>query len=199
MGWIGCGIRLRFEIYLALGAVGSSLAIWNEGQLAALLEGHASARVIGIDGLQGAGKSRIANWLGQTFAWPVIHADDFIRSPKRYPNLLDLTALGSAVAAKSVAPVLLDSILVRVVLEALGTPDAPTVYVRRRNADGSLASPDYYEKFNPALMLASAREEYLLVGTAPDEPMLECELITYHQRYDPVHRALAVFENVAGS
>ena len=130
--------------------------------------------------------------------WRVVHADEFIRFPRHYPELLDLATLGSAVSAVP-GPVLLDSILVKVVLEALGMPTAPCVYVRRRNSDRSLVSPQYYEDFRPETMLATARDEYLLIGASPDEPMLECELIEYHQRYDPVQRALAVFENVAGS
>lgn len=96
-------------------------------------------------------------------------------------------------------PKLLDSILLGTVLDALELSAAPFVYVRRHNLDRSYSAPEYYENFEPERMLSIAKKTYLLAGAQESEPMLECELIRYHQRYDPVSRALVVFENVASS
>lgn len=43
-----------------------SPSVWNEDELARVLEARASSGVIGIDGLEGAGKSHIALRLGAT-------------------------------------------------------------------------------------------------------------------------------------
>ncbi|MFC5527742.1 hypothetical protein ACFPPA_18505 [Rhodanobacter ginsengisoli] len=180
--------------------MGKPLIVWNEDELASLLEACADLPVIGIDGLKYAGKSRLTDRLGAKLGWQVVHADDFIRFGARpYPEILDLPALSAAIQRPSLGPKLLDSILLGTVLDALSLAPAPFIYVRRRNPSGSLYDPGYYEHFDPEQMLAVAAEQYLLAGANPDEPMLECELIQYHQRYDPANRATAVFENVVSS
>lgn len=85
------------------------------------------------------------------------------------------------------------------VLPAIGFTTAQYVYVRMRHSDKSLSRPDFYESFHPTEMLASENELCRAVGIEDNEPILERELIVYHDRFRPVASASVVFENVASS
>jgi hypothetical protein len=180
--------------------MGEPSAVSTEEELVAALLALGRERLIGIDGLKLAGKSHIANKLGESLGWRVLHCDDFIRyGALPYPAILDLPALAEAINSSCETPTLLDGILMGVVLKALSMQSAPFFYVRRREPSGAFSQPAYYENFDPDTMATEAREEYLLVGATEDEQMLECEIIRYHQQYDPLRKALLVFENVASS
>jgi hypothetical protein len=180
--------------------MGEPSAAWTEEDLVAALSALGNEPLIGIDGLKLAGKSHVANMLSKRLGWRVLHCDDFIRyGALPYPEILDLPALAEAIHSPCETPTLLDGILMGVVLKALQMPSAPFLYVRHREPNGAFSQPAYYDNFDPESMAAEATEEYLLVGATKDEPMLECEVIRYHQQYDPVRNAHIVFENVAGS
>lgn len=171
---------------------------WTESELLAEIARLPPTPVIAVDGLTRAGKSWTASRIAAAFGWSLVKCDDFVRYGELfYPNALDLPALRQELVSKAGATVILDGILLKMVLSSIGFTTAHYVYVRMRRPDKSLARPDFYEEFHPAEMLASENELCRAAGIEDDEPILERELIAYHDRYRPVASASIVFENVA--
>ena len=154
--------------------------------------------LIGIDGVNFTGKSTLARSLGSALGCTVIECDDFIQDGnKPYPEILDLASLQSEVElATALGVVVIDSLCLQLVLDALGMATSSQIYVRHS------WPPNTYT--HEALLDAEVGEEELLseedeicraAGIADDDPILARELIAYHKRRRPHDNADAIYES----
>ncbi|MDH5821798.1 hypothetical protein QFW77_02145 [Luteimonas sp. RD2P54] len=176
----------------------SVLTVRSESELTSLIGGLDHAGIVGIDGLTASGKSWAAHQLCSKLGWPIIGCDSFVRNGKLfYPQILDLAALKSALEHAQ-RPVLVEGVMLRLVLQAIGFSATHNVYVRRCNIDGSLCSPEFFESFSAADMMAAENELCRLIGIKDNEPILARELISYHEAFRPYESADIVFDNSYG-
>ena len=176
----------------------SALTAWDKSELTSLVGNLARPGIIGIDGLTASGKSWAAQQLSMSLGWPIVGCDGFVRYGKLfYPHVLDLPALNDTLDT-SQRPLIVDGVMLRLVLQAIGIPATHNIYVRRRNLDGSLYSPEFFDSFSAPDLLAAENELCRLVGIKDNEPILARELISYHEAFRPFELADIVFESSRG-
>ena len=180
--------------------MGSQAVAWSIEQLLEAVAALPAQRLLGVDGLTLSGKTWVAERIAREFGWSHLDGDDFIRDGTRpHPQALDLVALKQRVDEAPV-PIVLSTIMLQSVCEAIACPGPSTVYVRRRNPDLSFARPEFYEDFQPDHILADVAEFCGLFGYGPDEPIFDQQFVHYRVRYNPLSNAAVLFENVfAGS
>lgn len=195
---LGCYFHNTHRVEnVALMQMEQKFICWTESELHAEIALLSPTAVIAIDGLNGAGKSWIAERIASKFGWKLIKCDDFIKCGQLpYPNVLDLHALRQALDQQSGKTTVVDSVCLKSILKAIGISAAHHIYVRKRNPDRSLVRSEFYEAFNPAEMIASAKEICCAMGD--EEPVLDLELVIYHRDYRPLESASIVFENLIG-
>lgn len=85
------------------------------------------AKVIGVDGGLGAGKSTLAGELSRRLGFQCIHLDDYLEPHKgRYFENIDMASLQSSITAK---PTIIEGICLVKVLQALGIKEYFSIYV----------------------------------------------------------------------
>jgi len=181
-----------------LAALDSVLTAWSKSELTSLVGNLAHPGIVGVDGLTGSGKSWTAQHLSTSLGWTLVACDSFVRHGKLfYPHVLDLSAL-RATLHNSQKPLIVDGVMLRLVLQAIDTPATHNIYTRRRNPDGSLHSPEFFESFSAPDMIAAKNELCRLIGINDNDPILARELISYHEAFRPFESADLVFENLHG-
>ena len=177
------------------------LLVTSEELLYNVLSKHANeSTVFAIDGMYGVGKSSLARRIGTWFDCRVVECDSFIQKNHGhlpYPAILDLENLRCAIAAATVQtrPVVVDSILLRSVLNALRVEQAFHVYVRRIPID---SRDDHAKMFDDnrteAELIAEISEVARCAEIADDYPLLERQLVRYHKQTLPHQRADVLYE-----
>lgn len=154
------------------------------------------SQLIAIDGANRTGKTCLAKEMAKRLSLSLVECDGFIVNGSRcYPEILDIGALEAALqSALSSGSVLVDSVLVQVVLDAVSLKPSATIYVRHSWPAGTYT--------HAALLDPQATEEELvaeidqtcqLAGIPLHEPILERELVRYHKRTEPHKSADALF------
>jgi len=176
--------------------------------LASLLAAHAKAgaRVFGLDGADGSGKSSTAKELHALLGWPVVHVDEFL-SPDRgaYVPHLDAEAIAKQVR-KSDTPTLVEGVCLLAVAARADFKLDVHVYIKRLSRFGRWADADECEyEGDPEAHITKLEAEYAPLlrvfaepGGAAREPELGLtefrkEVIRYHGLYRPANSADHVY------
>ncbi len=177
--------------------------------LADLLKDHATAgaRVFGLDGYDGCGKSSTAKELHKLCGWPVVHVDEFVPTEcGSYVAHIDAAKVAKQVH-ESDTPTLVEGIcLLAIAAKARFKLDVH-VYIKRVSdaGDWADAGPCEYEgdpEAHITKLEAAECEAHLSRYVDPDnaagEPEvgfseLRKELIRYHHDYRPANSADYVF------
>jgi hypothetical protein len=180
--------------------MGRQLVAWNFEQLLEAVASLPTPRLLGVDGLTLSGKSWAAKRVAREFGWRHLDGDDFIRDGNQpHPYALDLAALGQQLEEDS-KPIVLSTVMLHAVLDAVGLPPSASIYVRHRNLESNFARPEFYENFQPDQILAEVEDFCRIMGYGVDEPLFDRQFVHYHLRYAPMSNATVLFENVhAGS
>lgn len=155
-------------------------------------------QLVGIDGVNGTGKSSLSRDLGKRLDSPVIETDSFIQyGDRHYPEILNLDELRSTLIdeLKQRQVVIVEGIMLSIVLDAIDVAASSKVYVRHSLQNGTLSHSDLLDaNVTETELLAKENEICRLVGIADDAPILARELITYHKRYRPYEHAHAILQ-----
>lgn len=154
--------------------------------------------LIGLDGMYRTGKSSLSRRIGAFLNCPVIECDLFIRNGElAYPDILDLKCLDDiiSVSVGRDRPVVVESIMLKLVLSAIRPTDAFHVYVRHSWPQGKLTHPELFDPTCTEEALIS-KENVLCraFGIADESPVLDRELIRYHKQFLPHEKANFLFE-----
>lgn len=163
-------------------------------------------RRIGVDGVDGAGKSYLADKLSQELACPTLDVDDYLHQNQGgYVDFIDYPALKAAVS--SMPAFILYGACLREVLENLGVTLDANIYIKRMR-DGLWADEDecVFPEGVDAAIEALAGHLAMISGNfdEPSEhagresdgaaPHLAHEVMHYHEKYQPHESADLVFE-----
>jgi hypothetical protein len=122
------------------------------------------ALLIGIDGLDGSGKSSLAAWLSWQLEVPALHLDIYF-VPDTSPLAVKKDDLARAVDARLVAgkPVIVEGILLLRVLSEIGRSPDFLIFVDRLQHQGNLEphTQPYFAKFQP-----QARSHHVLTWSS---------------------------------
>jgi hypothetical protein len=160
---------------------------------------------IGIDGVDGAGKSRLAEKLSEAFACPVLDVDDYLhKNQGGYIDFIDYPALKSAVS--SIPAFVLCGACLLEVLENLGATLDGLVYIKHMR-QGLWVDEDrcvFPDGIDVAINVLAADFDSISrhldepseqVGhETEDLPYLTHEVMHYHDRYSPHESADVIFE-----
>jgi hypothetical protein len=163
-------------------------------------------RRIGIDGVNGAGKSRLAQELSQALGIPVLDIDDYLhRHQGGYVDFMDYPALAAAI--RSMPALILEGACLRQVLSNLGTDLDGHIYVMRmRNglwADEDVCVfPDGVDAAIETLATDAAMiwrylddpGEHVAPGQDEDSLQLTFEVMRYHCEFQPHEAADVIYE-----
>lgn len=181
--------------------MGRSLFLNLEADLFDIVETKANAsKVIAIDGVYGVGKSFLARRLSDRFGYALVGCDAFIRQGSgqmSYPEILDLDRLRGTVTAEMARnrPVVVESILLRLVLESLGINDVFHIYVKRKHLDGQVSHEELFDDARTEIeLIAGCNEISRLLGDTDDSPYLDYQLTRYHKRTSPHKQADVLYE-----
>jgi hypothetical protein len=154
--------------------------------------------LIGLDGMYGTGKSSLSRLIGASLNCSVIECDLFIRNGElAYPEILDLKCLDDivSVAVGRNRPIVVESIMLKLVLSAIKPTDAFHVYVRHSWPQGKLTHPELFDPTCTEEALISEENKLCrAAGIADDSPVLYRELISYHKQFSPHENANYLFE-----
>jgi hypothetical protein len=163
-------------------------------------------RRIGIDGVDGAGKSYLAEWLCQELECPNLDVDDYLhKNQGGYIDFIDYPALAAALA--SMPAFVLSGACLREVLANLGTSLDGNIYIKRVRdglwldedacvfPDGVDAAIETLGRHNAMMSqyFDEPHELALSMGN-DDEPRFVEEVMRYHDAYSPQEEADLVFE-----
>jgi hypothetical protein len=161
---------------------------------------------IGIDGIDGAGRSYLAGKLSQALQYPILDVDDYLyKNQGGYVDFIDYPALSGALS--SMPSFILCGVCVREVLANLATSLDGHVYVKRMRG-GLWADEDecvFPEGVDVAIDNLAQDSAILsnLFDERPDQlghvmedslPRLSAEVMRYHEMYVPQEVADLVFE-----
>lgn len=201
------------------GACGGSRVFTSAAELADTVtrENHIGPHfLLGVDGVDGAGKSRLAIELAARLKARVVHLDDFLeRGQGLYVAALRLREIWGTLEPES-GPMIVEGVCLLAALERIGVTATRLVYVKRMSPAGHWADEVCCEVPEGAEAAIEARRAELaefeavfeaLRGAepgysdaaygpakAPDLPELVQEVIRYHARYRPHRRADYVLE-----
>jgi hypothetical protein len=172
------------------------------------LKGLTADRVrvrIGIDGMDGIGKTFLAHQLATLLGATVISLDDYLdRDRRAYVPHIRCREVTAAIEARSGLVVIVEGVCLRAVAERCGFTINVHIYVRRVSKESGLwhdediclaETPlDELKQHQRELRrwgaVVSGRED---VDQAEKETGLSDELIEYHARWRPVQSANVVF------
>lgn len=176
--------------------------VTTEAHLFSILENDAGGwKVIAIDGIDGTGKSSLAKHINKTLHYPHIEFDTFVRhgyGHLPYPAILDLDGLRRSIEVASVlnSTVIVESILLRLVLDALGIDRAFHIYVQRSLPDGVLKHVEMFDDGQTEdELIAKSIEVGRLVEIADhDESPFDRQFIRYHKQRSPHRNADVLYK-----
>jgi hypothetical protein len=161
------------------------------------------ARLIVLDGFDGAGKSTLAKALSEALGLNHIEVDEFLvpDSPVSYVESIRCPDLAAAIGVR---PCILDGVFARDVLDRLNLTADLHVYVKRmrfqndfrRWLDGEFEEFQTFAEWKENEDRSIAEYDKLIGGTAhdPSQPGLFCDLRDYHFRRPPHERTDLIFE-----
>jgi len=178
--------------------VNGSRVTSSESELVAWLRAEKSLGLVGVDGANRSGKTRLARRLAAELDCPLIECDLFIRNGTLpYPRILDLKCLASVVSAATVGTnsAIVESVMLRLVLDAIVQVKVFHVYVRHSWPVGCHTHRDLFDPERTERDLIAAENALCqAVGIDDDAPILARELIHYHKRYNPHENAHILYE-----
>ncbi|MBR1172990.1 hypothetical protein JQ617_03395 [Bradyrhizobium sp. KB893862 SZCCT0404] len=154
---------------------------------------------IGIDGMDGVGKSTLARELANRLGGSVISLDDYLtKRQNSYVLHIRCDDVKAAISASKL-PTLIEGVCLLAVAQRCGFEVDALVYVRRISGNSgiwheeeicmALSPPDELKQKERALREAFSTTEKS--GNLGDDDLgLTGELIDYHARWRPVERAL---------
>lgn len=163
-------------------------------------------RRIGVDGVDGSGRSGLADELSQELAIPVLNLDDYLhRNQGGYVDFMDYPALASALT--SMPALILTGACVRQVLSNVGIELEAHIYVMRMRGglwadEDACVFPDGVDAAienlaNDTAMLSSHFDEPS-ESVAPElddeSQQLAFEVMRYHAEFCPQESADVVYE-----
>jgi len=160
--------------------------------------------LIGIDGMDGTGKSTLARELGTKIDAPVVELDGFLnKNQDCFVESLRFKELEEAIS-QHVGIVIVEGVCLLNVAKILGLELSTAIYVKRISAMGNWQHQDecsvpldkvesYLDNWRQTLV-----EFEQLTGNdePPEVPGLFCELVKYHAMYQPQDDADVVFHRV---
>lgn len=170
--------------------------------------------LVGIDGVEEAGKSHLAERLARDLSASVVDVDAHVEDYRREHLTRERLAPLAQAIALAPPPVIVEGVCLLRVVETLGLHLAALVYVKRIGplgvwydeaaCDSGLA-PDALVERERAASLAIAETEAFLAGgdeiksiAARLSPRSEA-VLRYHAEHRPAHRAHFVFNRPAGA
>jgi hypothetical protein len=166
-------------------------------------------RRIGIDGVDGAGKSRLAEELSEGLGFPILNVDDYLhRNQGGYVDFIDYPALCAALS--SMPALILSGICLRQLLANLGTDLDAHIYIKRVRdglwtdedecifPDGVDVAIDNLAS-NTAMISSHLDEPSDYSGPEPDDESLHVafEVMRYHAAFSPHEVADLIYERGA--
>ncbi len=165
---------------------------------------YPDVRVIGVDGLDGVGKSPFAKALARSLGGTVISLDDFIaRNRGGYVPFLREDQLNESIGSAS-RPAIVEGICLRAALERIGVRPDVLIYIKRVADSGFWYDQDTCDpEEEEEALIARLAEETAAVAkliipssvslhsdtSAFGLSSLREEIIRYHCRYRPSRRA----------
>jgi hypothetical protein len=148
--------------------------------------------LVGIDGKDGSGKSRLADLLSERLRCPVVHLDDLLSGAGGgFVGRVNTTLLQRQLELRS-SLLLAEGVCLLQVLESIGFKPDFLIYVKRTGIHGQWQDEtdcDYPGTIQELIELR-AREGM------PPMPRLEAEVIAYHLAYRPHLQADHVYFRV---
>ena len=143
---------------------------------------------LGIDGEQRVGKTTLAATLADKLTATKLSGDDFVRQGRLpYPQALALDELRETLAQHREAnsPVVVESIMLQLILDAVGENADATVNVRRVAPDGSLVHAHFSDvaALRTTVAADKAFDEQFFPGRKT--PSLVTEISGYHEGHRP--------------
>jgi hypothetical protein len=163
---------------------------------------------IGIDGMNGAGKTCLAGELAPLLGAKVISLDDYLNKKRgAYVPHIRCEEVSAAVEAAT-PPILIEGTCLRAVAERCGIIVRLHVYVRRLSANsllwheedvclGETPVDELKQKERELRVLAAEWSGHKDVERVAEETGLSEELIDYHARWKPVQHADVIFDVIA--
>jgi hypothetical protein len=160
-------------------------------------------RVIGIDGLDGVGKTFIAEKIAEQLNAGLVSLDDYLQKEREtYVAHINCAEI-RAVMNDSIMPIVVEGVCLRAAAAHCGIPVDFYIYVRMINSSGRWNDEDICLCCElPEVLKASEREfgqladQLLFSGNSDGNAGLRDELIDYHCQYSPVPKADLVFDAV---
>jgi hypothetical protein len=147
----------------------------------------ANAGLIGIDGIDGSGKTTLSKKLSDELGYTHINLDDYVdRNCGTFVEHIRYDELLSSIHSTQ-SPVILEGVCLLAVLEKLQRKADLLIYVRRITDYGSWREEDNCD-------IVGDVDELILDANACDIPPLVEELIRYHHRYAPHRRADIIYD-----
>lgn len=181
--------------------MGRPLVLNLEADLFNVVEVKTKAyKIIAIDGVCGVGKSFLARHLSEKFDYALVECDAFIGKGLghlQYPEILDLDRLKRSVSAATSLnrPVIIESILLRLVLDSLDIKHAFHIYVQRTHLNGTVLDDQFFDDTcTEEELIAGLNEISRFLGDTDDAPYLDYQLARYHKRRSPHRQADVLYE-----
>ncbi len=153
---------------------------------------------IGVDGVDGVGKSDTSTVVASEFGIPVIGLDDYVQKNQGgYVSFIDYSAIAARIAANTCF--VIEGVCLLEVLERLDVRLDCLIYIKRMSSSGLWADEDECEfpdgieeairqsRQNTELMLefVARQEGKPYTPGAADEPGLSEEIMRYHAKHSP--------------
>jgi hypothetical protein len=149
------------------------------------------AMIFGIDGVDGIGRTRLAEQLAALIGWTLVHLDDYVTSDKgNYFDRLDMERLGRDIFFAP-RPFLVEGMCVLELTSRLHLAIDILIYVRRLSSSGEWVDGDQCS-------FAGLAEDRITDVERGQGRMTEFrkEVIAYHAKYRPSEVAEFVFDVV---
>jgi hypothetical protein len=158
---------------------------------------------IGVDGLDGIGKSTLARAMAKRLGGSVISLDDYLnKKQNRYVQHIRCNEVDAAIAT-SPSPILIEGVCLLAVARRCDFDLDMLVYVRRLSRNtGIWHDQEWCMAERPAAELKKEEQELRNIFAEEADDLAEKdlglrgELIDYHAEWKPVHRADLVFDVV---
>lgn len=159
-------------------------------------------RRVGIDGVDGVGKTHLATTLSGLLGWAMIDIDDYLhKNQGSYVAFVDTNRLGAALNSHS--SFILSGVCLRAVAARLGISIDGHIYVKRMRHglwadEGECVFPDGLEvALQKHLSDLEIVSRYLgSPDSAGDQPRLTQEIMGYHDVHRPHELANVIYERV---
>jgi uridine kinase len=166
-------------------------------------------RIIGIDGVDGSGKSVLASSLSEELGYPHLNLDDFLEENRgEYAKHIRYNDLQKWIA-DTIGPIIIEGVCLLAVLERLNQCPDVLIYVKRISDYGSWRDEDDCEVNDDIDEFISQKHEELqkfVLGEAyiegsddPNDisfPQFAEEVIRYHFTYRPHRNADVIYNRV---